>query len=154
MVGEGASSGGGWPIAQGGARPNPIVVLAPSADDDLSLLETGEDLQLQALVSELLGDASLLAGERQALALRYEHLDLAQHHYNLLGADLSTSGHPGLLWFQLILSIRPVQSEPVTSEWRDTLGPQGDEFSSPRRGITHAAASTVSCLRVQPERAG
>src|SRR5215212_10283480 len=53
----------------------------------------------------LLGDAGLLTGERQALSLAYKHLDLAQHHDDLLGAKLPTSGHSGLLWFELILSI-------------------------------------------------
>src|SRR3954470_11322305 len=51
------------------------------------------------------GDAGLLAILGQAFALGQLHLDLAQRHHNLLGADLSTSRHPGLLWFELILSI-------------------------------------------------
>src|SRR3712207_6575317 len=63
----------------------------------------------------LFGDASLLAGERQAHALGHLDLDLAQHHNNLLWAYLPTSGHPGLLWFELILSISPAQKQPVRS---------------------------------------
>src|SRR3954451_19077928 len=45
-------TGAGGPVAQGGVRPNPIVVVAPGADHDPSLPETVEDLQLQALVPE------------------------------------------------------------------------------------------------------
>ena len=43
------------------------------------------------------------------------HLALAQRHHNLLRAGFSTSGHPGLLWFELILSISPAQKQPVRS---------------------------------------
>src|SRR3954462_12643136 len=62
------------------------------------------------------GDAGLLASLGQAFALGQLHLDLAQRHHNLLGADLSTSRHPGLLWCELILSISPAQKQPATSE--------------------------------------
>ena len=44
-------------------------------------------LSTPALIA-LLADPGLLAGERQAFALRYQHLDLAQHHNDLLGAHL------------------------------------------------------------------
>src|ERR687894_213938 len=44
--------GRGRAVAQRGVRPNPVGVVAPSADYDLCLLETVEDLPLQALVPE------------------------------------------------------------------------------------------------------
>ena len=63
----------------------------------------------QAPITALFADAGVLAGERQAHALAQLHLDLAQHHNNLLRANLATSGHSGLLWFELILSISSAQ---------------------------------------------
>jgi len=54
--------------------PDTIVVTLPGPDHDL------------------FGDAGFLAGERQALSLSNLHLDLAQHHDNLLGANLRPLG--------------------------------------------------------------
>ena len=39
-------------------RPHAVVVIAPGADDDLSFLETVEDLQLQALVPEFCSETA------------------------------------------------------------------------------------------------
>src|SRR5215207_5279171 len=55
--GQGSMDVGDWcgcgrAAAQTGVRPNPVVGVAPRADHDLGLLETGEDLSLQALVPE------------------------------------------------------------------------------------------------------
>ncbi|MCJ2117674.1 hypothetical protein MKK65_14045, partial [Methylobacterium sp. J-001] len=43
------------------------------------------------------------------------HLDLAQHQHDLLRTWPVSSLHPQLLWSKLILSISPVQSQPVRS---------------------------------------
>src|SRR5215207_1103882 len=44
----------GWrPVAQGGVRPDRVVVLAPSFDDDPGLLQRVEDLAIEQLVAEL-----------------------------------------------------------------------------------------------------
>jgi len=56
-------------------------------------------------------------------ALNQRPLDLAQGHDNPLRADLSTSGHPGLLWFELILSINPIQKQQVRSNLTASLIP-------------------------------
>jgi hypothetical protein len=38
-------------------RPHAVIVIPPGADDDVSLFQAGEDLQLQALVPELAVEA-------------------------------------------------------------------------------------------------
>ena len=61
------------------------------------------------------GDVCFLAGQRQTLALRRLYLDPAQCQHHLLRTRLLSSLHPQLLWSRLILSICPVQSQPVRS---------------------------------------
>ena len=58
----------------------------------------------------------ILANGRQALALRRLHLDLAQLEHDLLRARLLPPLHIRLLRSRLILSISPVQSQPVRSQ--------------------------------------
>src|SRR5215204_6143994 len=41
-----------WSVAQRGIGPDRIVMPSPAFDDDLSLLQGGEDLAIQQLVSE------------------------------------------------------------------------------------------------------
>src|SRR5918993_182916 len=90
-------------------------VLALQILQPLGLLDGHPSVLLAPAVITLLGDPSLLAGLGQLHALRQLHLHLTQRHHNLLGAELSTSGHSGLLWFELILSISPAQKQPVRS---------------------------------------
>ncbi|MEG7613880.1 hypothetical protein U2053_14650, partial [Listeria monocytogenes] len=52
----------------------------------------------------------------QTLALGCLHLNLAQLQHDLLRTRLLTSPHVRLLWSWLILSISPVQSQPVRSQ--------------------------------------
>jgi GNAT superfamily N-acetyltransferase len=97
-------------------------VLALQLLQPLGLLDSHPAVLLAPAVLTLLGDPSLLAGLGQLHALRQLHLNLTQRHHNLLGAELSTSGPSGLLWFELILSISPAQKQPVRSPNARGLG--------------------------------
>jgi hypothetical protein len=70
----------------------------------------------------LLGDIRFLAGDGETLALCRPHLNLAQHQHDLFRARLLSSLHPQRLRSWLILSISPVQSQPVRSLNLATLG--------------------------------
>src|SRR5215207_5356982 len=94
-------------------------VLALQILQPLGWLELKPAVLLAPAVITLLGDPGLLGGERQALALS---LALSQMHPNLaqLGDDLLCAeplpfGHLRLLCSGPILSINPVQIEPVRS---------------------------------------
>ncbi len=76
--------------------------------------------------SALLGDLGLLTGDSDTLALRRLHLDLAQHQHDLFRARPLSSLHLQLLRSRPILSISPVQSQPVRSA-------SSSRFPLPRR---------------------
>src|SRR3712207_2654118 len=51
----------GRPVAQGGMRPDGVVVPAPGLEQDLRLLQAAEDLPVQQLVAELALEALAVA---------------------------------------------------------------------------------------------
>ncbi|WP_284245994.1 hypothetical protein, partial [Methylobacterium haplocladii] len=71
--------------------------------------------------------------------LRRLNLDLAQLQHHLLRARLLTSLHIQLLRSWLILSISPVQSQPVTSANETFTVATGTRWKAPTR------ASAISC---------
>jgi hypothetical protein len=107
------------PQGDAGGRPR-----APVPSGALLAQAAGPHTSGAAIVA-LLGDAGFLASLGRALALGKLHLNLAQHYNNLLRANLPTSGHSGLLWFELMLSISSAQEQPVRSLENSLFSPAG-----------------------------
>ena len=117
--------GHGWAVAQRRVRADTIGVVLPGSDHDLSLFQVVEDFQPQALIPKFAqrgrppdrrGPGSCLG--RVAPRSGAASPQSAQAH-------LATFGHPGLLWFKLILSISPAQKQPVRS-----MAPRGNPILS------------------------
>jgi hypothetical protein len=96
-------------------QPPQSSVLALQILHILGLIDLQAAVILTPAVITLLGNIRFLACDGDALSLGRLHLDLAQHQHDLLRTWLLSSLHPQLLWSKLILSISPVQSQPVRS---------------------------------------
>lgn len=81
-------------------RPDAVLGALAHGNHGLGFLERVEDLLPQALVVTLLGDLSLLASRRSALALGCLYLKMAQLQLHLLrnpSADLISYPAPSIL---------------------------------------------------------